>query len=316
MNIIFGVDIGGTDIKFGMFQEDGQLLARWQISTRMMNNGQLIFDDIVKEIRQKMEERSISQSAVLGIGCGIPGPVDNQSFVRKCVNLGITNIYPEQEITKRMGGMRVQIGNDANVAALGEMWKGSAQGKHNILLVTLGTGVGSGIIIDGKIVNGLHGLAGEIGHFTIEPEETETCSCGGTGHLNQIASVFGVMHYAKRFLQEDSAYSVLREKKDFNCIDLTDAAKKGDAVALKTLNYCMGCLAKGLAVTAHVIDPDIFLIGGGMAKAGQLLIDIIEEHYLSNLYLMPERTEIKLAALGNDAGIYGAAKMILDRKGD
>ena len=216
MNIAFGVDVGGTDIKFGMFQEDGRLLSKWRIPTRIADNGQRIFDDIAEQLQDKIKEASLSAEQILGIGCGIPGPVDNQSFVRTCVNLGITDIYPGEELSKRMRGLPVRIGNDANVAALGEMWKGSARGKRNVLLVTLGTGVGSGIIIDGRIVNGLHGLAGEIGHFTVDPGEQEACTCGGRGHLNQIASVMGVLRYAKRFLQESREYSVLREKEDFS----------------------------------------------------------------------------------------------------
>lgn len=312
MNIVFGADIGGTDIKLGMFREDGRLLAKWLIPTRVEGNGRMIFDDIVCEIRKKMEEKAVSSQHVLGIGCGFPAPVDNRSFVRNCVNLGIKDIYPGEEIVKRLPGLIVKIGNDANIAALGEMWQGSGQGKRNLLLVTLGTGVGSGIVIDGKIVSGRHGIAGEIGHFTVDPLETERCSCGGTGHLNQIASVPGILHYAEKFLQEDKRPSLLRERGHFDGADLTDAAREGDAIALKTLDYCMGHLARGLAIAAHVIDPDIFLIGGGMAKAGQLIVDMVQKHYLSNHYLTKEETPIRLASLGNDAGIYGAAKMILD----
>ena len=312
MNVVFGADIGGTDIKLGMFQEDGRLLSNWLIPTRMEDNGRLIFDDIASEIKNKMQEKSVSSQCVLGIGCGFPAPVDNRSFVRNCVNLGIKDIYPGKEMEKRMPGLIVRIGNDANIAALGEMWQGSGQGRRNLLLVTLGTGVGSGIVIDGKIVSGRHGIAGEIGHFMVDPLETEHCSCGGTGHLNQIASVPGILHYARKFLQEDKRPSVLREKEDFDGADLTDAAKEGDAIAMKTLDYCMGHLARGLAIAAHIIDPDIFLIGGGMAKAGQLLIDVIQKHYVTNHYLTKEETQIRLASLGNDAGIYGAAKMIID----
>jgi len=316
MNIVFGADIGGTDIKLGMFWEDGSLLEKWLIPTRVENNGQTIFDDVVGEIERKMAEKALPRENVLGIGCGFPAPVDNRFFVKNCVNLGIRDIYPGEEISKRLPGMIVRIGNDANLAALGEMWQGSGRGNRNLLLVTLGTGVGSGIVIDGKIVNGRHGIAGEIGHFMVDSTETERCSCGGTGHLNQIASVPGILYYARKFLKEDTRPSLLREKEYFGGEDLTNAARAGDAVALRTLDYCMAYLAKGLAISAHIIDPDIFLVGGGMARAGRLITDMIRKHYLSNHFLTKEETDIRLASLGNDAGIYGAAKMIIDANND
>jgi glucokinase len=306
---VFGVDIGGTTVKLGLFKAGGQLLEKWEIETRKEDEGKHILKDIVETLEKKLEEINISKEKVLGIGIGVPGPVKDDGIVLRCVNLGwgIFNIVEE---VNKLIKIPVRAGNDANVAALGEMWQGGGKGYKNIVMVTLGTGVGGGIVIDGKIISGSHGAGGEIGHIKVSDNETEYCGCGNKGCLEQYASATGIVNLANKVLTNTKMKSKLRNFKHLSAKDIFDSAKARDELALTLVNDFSHNLGKTLANISCVIDPEIFVIGGGISKNGDALIENINRHFKKNVFHSSRNTEFKVAELGNDAGIYGAAKLI------
>ena len=309
-NYVFGVDIGGTTVKIGLFTTQGEMVEKWEITTRTDEGGKYILSDIAASVEDKLAEKKIEKSDVAGVGMGVPGPVKADGTVIKCVNLGWGIFNVEEELSKLLD-LPVKAGNDANMAALGEMWQGGGKGHKDIVMVTLGTGVGGGIVLDGKIVKGTHGAAGEIGHMSVVYDETATCNCGKKGCLEQVASATGIVKEAKKFLAADGTPSTLRNIEGFTAKDVFDEAKKGDEISLKTVNRLGEYLGIALGHIACVIDPDVFIIGGGVSKAGDFLIDTIEKYYVEKTYHQCRKTPIKLATLGNSAGIYGAAKLVI-----
>ena len=308
----FGIDLGGTSVKCALFQTDGTVEEKWEIKTRVENEGKEILPDIAKTILAKMEEKKIVKEDVAGVGIGIPGPVDENGEIACAVNLhwGRKNI--EKELAE-LTGLVVKAGNDANVAALGEMWKGGGQGSKNLILVTLGTGVGGGIIVNEKMVTGAHGAGGEIGHASVEMEVEEACNCGNKGCLEQYASATGIARLARRAMASGQEESVLRSMENVTAKDVFDAYKDGDALAAKVVDQFARYLGNALAIFSCVADPDVIVIGGGVSKAGQVLIDCVEKYFRQYAFTACKDTKIKLATLGNDAGIYGAAKLILSK---
>lgn len=306
----FGIDVGGTTVKVGFFETSGKLLDKWEIKTNTANGGEAILPDIAKAIDEKLDKEGIRKDDVQGVGIGVPGPVLSSGVVTVCVNLGWKNVDVAGTLSG-LTGLPVKVGNDANVAGLGEMWQGGAKGSRDVVMVTLGTGVGGGIVLDGKIVKGTHGAAGEIGHMSVVYDETETCNCGKKGCLEQVASATGIVKEAKKFLAADDTPSTLRNIDGFTAKDVFDEAKKGDEISLKTVNRLGEYLGIALGHIACVIDPDVFIIGGGVSKAGDFLIDTIEKYYVEKTYHQCRKTPIKLATLGNSAGIYGAAKLVI-----
>ena len=306
----FGIDVGGTTVKCGLFTVDGEVLDKWEIETRTEDNGVNILPDVAATIKAKIDEKQLNAEEIAGVGIGVPGPVNDQGEVPVAVNLhwGFTPI--EKELSK-MTGLTVKAGNDANVAALGELWKGGGAGHHNMIMVTLGTGVGGGIIIGGKIVAGAHGAGGEIGHVTVVQDEKEACNCGNKGCLEQYASATGIVRVAGRMLAASEEDSTLRGLQNITAKDVLDAFKAGDTLAGRIMECVGGLLGSAIAGFAAVVDPEAIVIGGGVSKAGQPLIDCIQKHYIRHAFPSCKETPIKLATLGNDAGIYGAAKMVL-----
>lgn len=308
----FGIDIGGTAMKHGVFTADGTLLEKWEIPTPLGEQGSYILPAVAKEVRHWMAEKGYNMAQLAGVGVGIPGPVRSDGLVERCVNLDWGNVNPAKELSALLDGIPVAAGNDANVAAMGEYWQGGGKGYDSVVFITLGTGVGSGIILDGRMIHGSKGLGGEIGHIIVDPSEKEPCSCGHYGCLNQIASATGIVYRAKRMLQAENTASCMRGLEKLTCKDVFDAAKAGDAVAVKSVRNCLGFLGKSISDVSYTVDPDVFIIGGGVAKAGQYLIDETYEAYSAMAKLADGRAKIVLAQLGNDAGIYGAAKLALD----
>jgi len=307
----FGVDIGGTTVKIGLFETSGVLLESWEIPTRTQDNGEHILEDIADAIDKKLYERMISKLDVEGIGIGVPGPVGEDGTVFKCVNLG-WDVFNVERTMSKMTGLKVKAGNDANVAALGEMWQGGGKGYRDIVMVTLGTGVGGGVVIDGKILSGANGAAGEIGHLHMKDGETKSCGCGKKGCLEQYASASGVARVTKEFLAEhEDIESGLRNVDDITAKDVFDEAKKGDKAALVMVNETGDLLGKALAQVACVANPEAFVIGGGMAKAGDILIEAIQKRFVTYAFHASRNTIFSQARLGNNAGIYGSAKLVL-----
>lgn len=309
-NYVFGVDVGGTSVKMGLFDTEGNVLEKWEIPTRTENNGEKILPDIAASVKEKMEERKLSQEDVAGVGIGVPGPVEKSGIVHRAVNLGWSELNMKEELAALLGGMRVEGGNDANVAALGEMWRGGGQGHKNLVAVTLGTGVGGGIIINGEIMTGSTGAGGEIGHIHVEDDETEACGCGNFGCLEEYASATGITRLANRALKASDKDSVLRGG-EVSAKTVFDAVKAGDELAIEIAKQFGDYLGKGLGVIAGIINPEIFVIGGGVSKAGEILFDYIKPSFEKTAFQGSQDVIFALATLGNDAGIYGAAKMLL-----
>ena len=313
MKKCIGIDLGGTTVKLGLFCEDGTLVEKWEIPTRTEENGKYILPDIADSIKEKLETAGISGEEVLGAGIGVPGPMLPDGYVETCVNLGWRDINPEKELSELLG-FPVYGGNDANVAALGEFWQGGGSGYENVVAVTLGTGVGSGIILNGKILTGSNGMGGELGHLPVNRDETELCNCGGRGCVEMYASATGLVRLAKRHLAVSEELSVLRVSGNFTAKDVLDAAKAGDELAEIVVDEAMNYLAVGLTMLTYTVDPEVYVIGGGVSKAGEYLLDKLRVHYDRYIKLSAKRAKICLATLGNDAGIYGAAKLVLNHQ--
>lgn len=309
-NYVFGVDVGGTTVKLGLFDQSGTVIDKWEIPTRTENGGEKILPDIAAAIKAKMAEKSLERADVAGVGVGVPGPVDRNGIVHRAVNLGWAEVDLKKELTVLLDGMRVEGGNDANVAALGEMWKGGGQGHKNLVAVTLGTGVGGGIIVNGEIMTGATGAGGEIGHIHVEDHETEACGCGNYGCLEEYASATGITRLANRALKASDRDSVLRSG-EVSAKTVFDAVKAGDELAIEIAKQFGDYLGKGLGVIAAIINPEIFVIGGGVSKAGEVLFDYIKPSFEKTAFHGSKNVIFALATLGNDAGIYGAARMLL-----
>lgn len=310
MKYCFGVDIGGTTVKMGLFEDSGEVLDKWEIVTRTKEEGKAILPDIAASIKEKLDARKIDEADVLGVGVGVPAPVTEAGVVNGSANLGWNYKEVKKEL-EALTGFTAQIGNDANVAALGEMWKGGGAGQKNMIMVTLGTGVGGGVIVGGKVIIGEHGAGGEIGHLCVNYEETESCGCGNHGCLEQYASATGIVRIAKKKLASETRKTML-QKDDVSAKDVFDAVKAGDEVADEIAQE-FGCyLGHALANLAVVADPSVFVIGGGVSKAGEVLIPYIQKPYKEHAFFANKEVEFKLATLANDAGICGAAKLLLD----
>ena len=309
-NYCFGIDVGGTTVKMGLFQTDGQLVEKWEIPTRTEEGGKAILPDIAAYAMAKLVEKDISREDVAGIGIGVPGPIDADGVVPHTANLG----WGYKEVTKELSeltGVTCKGGNDANVAALGEMWKGAAAGHRSGVMVTLGTGVGGGIIIDGRIVVGTNGAGGEIGHIHVDDSIPWLCGCGNQGCLEQVASANGMVSLAK-WMQETEAKETVLDLETMTAKEVWDAVKDGDAFACEVAERFGKYLGLALANIASTVDPEVFVIGGGVSKAGPVILDYIKKYYLKYTFKGCRDAEFVLATLGNDAGIYGSAKLVIE----
>ena len=287
----FGIDLGGTTAKIGLFTTSGALLEKWEVATDTSNAGEHILENLAAAVLGKMKEQSIQPEQVEGVGIGVPGPVLDSSIVPiVCANLGG---WGERNVSAQLSGLldglKVLVGNDANVAALGEIWMGAAKGAKNAVMVTLGTGVGGGVVVNGKVIDGVHGAGGEIGHITVNRHETAVCGCGKRGCLEQYSSATGVVRCMKKLLD----------------------ARNGDALAAREVDEMSDTLGMALANIASTVDPEAFLVGGGVARAGDVLFAPLNKHFQEYAFKSCRETPIKQASLGNDAGIYGAVRLIV-----
>lgn len=306
----FGVDIGGTTVKIGLFDETGSLLDKWEIPTNKANNGESILQDIAESLLAKMKEKGIREEDLAGIGVGAPGAVDDEgTLVGGAVNIGWKPFNIPEALNAYIK-VPVKAANDANAAAFGEMWKGGGRGCQNMVAVTLGTGVGGGIIVGGNILTGATGAGGEIGHIHIEDDETEECGCKQKGCLEQYASATGIVRLARRRLAKDEKPSVLRGQ-ELSAKSVFDAVKEKDEVAMEIAEQFGEYLGKGLAAVAGVVNPERFVIGGGVSKAGEILLSYVEPQFQKYVFQQCRGARFVLAQLGNDAGIFGAAGLVL-----
>ena len=309
----FGIDLGGTTAKIGLFTTSGALLEKWEVATDTSNAGEHILENLAAAVLGKMKEQSIQPEQVEGVGIGVPGPVLDSSIVPiVCANLGG---WGEQNVSARLSGLldglKVLVGNDANVAALGEIWMGAAKGCSSAVMVTLGTGVGGGVIVNNHVIDGTHGAGGEIGHLTVNRHETAVCGCGKKGCLEQYSSATGVVRCMKKLLDENPDTPCVLRGTDFVAKDVFDAARSGDALAAREVDEMADTLGMALASIAATVDPEAFLVGGGVSRAGEVLFAPLTKHFKEYAFRSCRETPIKQASLGNDAGIYGAVRLIV-----
>ncbi len=323
----FGIDIGGTTIKCGLFSEDGTLLKKKIIPTRTEDDGSHILEDIRDCILEVLDEEKLDKQDLIGAGLGVPGSVTNDSIVNKCINLGwgVLNVSETMSALLEIPKEKICIGNDANMAALGEYWKGSGKDYNSLMFITIGTGIGGGLIMDGKPVNGANGAAGEIGHLPIVTDLRRFCACGKIGCLEQVASANGMVKEAhtyidletqrrKRSMQPDEQiYNGPRKEDLATSEDVFDLAAAGSALGFTVVEKMCIYMAKALACVACVVDPECFIIGGGVAGQGEDLLDRIRHYYKTLAFHPSIETPILPASLGNDAGMYGAVKLVLDK---
>lgn len=307
----FGVDLGGTTVKIAYFDETGTMITNWEIPTVTANGGSQILPDIAASIRDFREKSGIDAESLLGIGIGVPGPVDSKGNVNRCVNLGWGTFNISKELSS-LTGLPVTAGNDANVAALGEFWKGGGKGYRNMVFVTLGTGVGGGIVIEGKLLHGAHGAGAEIGHMVLNRNETAVCGCGKRGCVEQYCSATGIVRLAKLALDASQEESSLRRVTSLTCKDIFDAGKQGDQLALQVLDQYYAYMGEFLANVCCVVNPEVVVIGGGVSKAGNVLLDGLKPYFGKYVFHAASNVQFTLASLGNDAGAYGAFKLALD----
>lgn len=312
-----GIDIGGTTIKMGVFSTEGNVLDKWEIPTYKENEGSHIVNDIYKSIINRLELSNIPFSKIIGLGVGVPGFVDvEKGTIESSPNIPWRNSYPLKEVLSGLTGLPVFIENDANLAAVGEMWSGSGKGKKDILMITLGTGVGGGIIINGNIVRGSNGMGGEIGHMFAKDNEVY-CGCGKIGCLETIASATGIARMGTEIIEyysDSSLYEIEEQNGKIEAKDVFNEAQKGDPYAETVVIQATKYLGIALSHLIHANNPEVVIIGGGVSKAGDYLLSYIKEQ--TKKYTLPRaynNIEFKIANLGNDAGIFGGAFLSLRR---
>ncbi len=312
MEYCLGVDIGGTTVKLGLFQKDGKLMEQWSIPTDTKEEGKQILPDIAASIEKKLAAAGMAKKDCIGIGVGVPAPVTREGIVNGTANLGWKYKNVKQEL-EELTGLSVVVGNDANVAALGEMWQGGGKGKQDLIMVTLGTGVGTGFIVGGRLIVGSHGAGGEGGHTRVNPYETDVCGCGNRGCLEQYASATGIVRLAKKKLRENKTATMLNPNR-ISAKSVFDAVKAKDPAAMEVAEEFGTYLAYGLSNMAAISDPSVIVIGGGVSKAGKVVLDYVEKVYKEIAFFSNRDVEFVLATLGNEAGIIGAAKLALDER--
>ncbi|MFG6494193.1 ROK family glucokinase [Fictibacillus sp. UD] len=308
---LVGVDLGGTTIKIAFITLDGHIVEKWEIPTNIEQDGKNIVPDIAQSIQTKLDELSEPKEKLAAIGMGAPGFIDMKTgFIYHAVNIGWRD-YPLKEELEKATGLSVIVDNDANIAAIGEMWRGAGDGEGNLLMVTLGTGVGGGIIVNGHIMHGTNGMAGEIGHITSIPDGGAPCNCGRTGCIETIASATGIARISKEKALKDktsSLYNILEQNGEIKAKDVAAAAEKGDHVAIETLDEVTFHLGLVIANLSNSINPGKIVIGGGVSKAGNTLMERLQEKFKHfALPRVAEGAELKVATLGNDAGVIGGA---------
>ncbi|MED4226193.1 ROK family glucokinase [Neobacillus cucumis] len=305
---LVGVDIGGTTIKLAFISLQGDIIYSWEIDTDICNKGKHIPASIARSIDQKLNELNQTKNRLIGIGIGAPGPVNAEDgSVEVAVNLGWEN-FPLKDILEQETSLSVVVENDANIAAIGERWKGAGKGANNLICVTLGTGVGGGIVVNGEVVHGVNGAGGEIGHITSVPKNGLLCNCGKSGCLETVASATGIVRLAREELSSTSNFSQLREHQTITAKLIVDAANEGDKLAKRVIQQVAHHLGLALANLANGLNPEKVIVGGGVSRAGDTLLEPLKEEFKSFAFpRVAQGVEIVTAALSNNAGVIGGA---------
>ncbi|PLR76947.1 glucokinase [Bacillus sp. V3-13] len=316
---IAGVDLGGTTTKLAFINLYGEIIHKWEIPTDTTNGGKNITTNIAKAIDQKLNELDQPKEKLLGIGMGAPGPVNlTTGVIYEAVNLGWKHEYPLKDLLEVETSLPAVIDNDANCAALGEMWKGAGNGAKDLVCVTLGTGVGGGVIANGDIVQGVNGAAGEIGHITSVITGGAPCNCGKTGCLETVASATGIVRIASEKLQaaegKGELFEIFTRTGAISAKDVFEAAAKQDPLAEQVVAEVAFHLGLALASIANTLNPEKIVLGGGVSKAGDILLNPVREHFANHAFpRIAKTTQLALATLGNDAGVIGAAWLVKNK---
>ncbi len=310
MKAAFGVDIGGTNIKLGLVGREGNLVFKWEIPTRVEDHGKHILQDVADSIRIHMQEQGISSGSIQGIGLALPGPVQEDGIVNHCLNLGWGIVNAQAEL-QALTGWQVVSGNDGSMAALGEMWLGSARECSDFVMVTLGTGIGGGIVVNRRPLMGCNGSAGEIGHILLNADELKPCVCGKHGCLEQYGSARALAEIAREYLHAHPEEKTVLREEGLTAREVALAAARGDPLAMRLLDGLADALGKGMSIIGTIVNPKLFVIGGGLSRAGDMLINRIQAAYRRYVFHAARETPFLPAMLGNNAAIYGCAKAIL-----
>jgi glucokinase len=315
MKKLIGIDLGGTTVKFAILTEEGEIQQKWSIETDIQNEGKNIVPNIIESIEHRLDLYGLSAADILGIGMGSPGTVDRaQGTVIGAYNLNWSTLQPVKQQIEEGTGIPFSIDNDANVAALGERWKGAGEDGADVVFVTLGTGVGGGIIADGNLIHGKVGAGGEIGHIIVETDGYQ-CTCGNQGCLETVASATGVVRLARDFSERYAGESELKwlidDGQEVTAKTIFDQAKKGDKLALIVVDKFYYYLGLACGNIGNILNPETIVIGGGVSAAGEMLLKGVEEYFQKFAFpTVKTSTKLKLAQLGNDAGVIGAASLV------
>lgn len=305
----FGVDIFGTNTKIGFFDETGNLVEKWKMVTPMIHGGSMILPAVANEIDAYMKRKELNEDDIIGIGVGVPGPVNSNGVVNKCVNFG-WGVFNIDRALSGLTGLPVKSGNIANLSALGECWKGN--GTDNMVLIAMNTGLGGAVVCEGKVIHGVSGGGGEFGHMIVNRQETEQCTCGRRGCVEQYCSPTGILRVARRQLTASRTPSSLRVKPIFDYNEVLDAASFGDKVAKEAMKQVYDYAGQFLANVCCVTNPDTVLLGGEFCRIGQTALEGISRKFHKYIFHANENVHFDFASLGTDACIYGAFKLVLD----
>lgn len=316
---IIGIDLGGTTIKFAILSADGTIQQKWSIPTNILDEGSHITPDIIATINHRMSLYNMQPQDFAGIGLGTPGSVDRKKgTVVGAYNLNWKTVQPLKEQIEKAAGIPFYLDNDANVAALGERWQGAGDNERDVVFITLGTGVGGGIIMENTLLHGVAGCAGEIGHITVDPQGFP-CTCGKSGCLETVASATGVVRVARQLAEEYAGASELKQRldngEDISSKDVFEQAQANDHFALMVVDQVCDYLGLACGNIGNLLNPSSIILGGGVSAAGEFLRSRVEKYF--DQYSFPqvrESTKIKLAQLGNDAGVIGAASLALNKE--
>ncbi|MCW1081070.1 ROK family glucokinase [Streptococcus anginosus] len=314
---IIGIDLGGTSVKFAILTQEGEVQEKWSIKTNILDEGSHIVDDMIESINHRLRLLGLGAEDFIGIGMGSPGVVDREKgTVIGAYNLNWKTLQPVKEKIEKATGISFFIDNDANVAALGERWKGAGENQADVVFMTLGTGVGGGIVAEGKLLHGVAGAAGELGHITVDFDQPILCTCGKKGCLETVASATGIVNLTRRYADEYAGDAELKQLidngEDVNAKIVFDLAKAGDELALIVYRNFAHYLGIACANIGSILNPSTIVIGGGVSAAGEFLLDGVRKFYEENSFpQVRTSTKLALATLGNDAGVIGAASLVL-----
>ena len=315
-NKVLGIDLGGTSVKLAILSKEGEVFQKWSIPTDNSDDGVKIVPEIIESIKHHLDLYRLTSEDFLGIGMGSPGAVDrSEGTVTGAFNLNWATPQPVRETMEQETGIPFFIDNDANVAALGEKWRGAGGDNHDVVFITLGTGVGGGIIADGHLIHGTAGSGGEIGHMTVDPDGFE-CTCGKKGCLETVASATGVVKLARKHAEEYAGDSFLKslidDGQEITSKMIFDFAKDDDALALIVVDRFAHFLGLSCSHIGNLLNPAYIIIGGGVSAAGEFLLEKVNKHFLGFAFPNVQKsTKLKLAELGNDAGIVGACYLVV-----